>query len=291
MSIYLFRYLHNTYHRVHHHLGTTLGYVHSPGPLRGWIPRYKTLFERWWLIAQWWCLQGQTKIKCIQIPCLTELQTLRKKNMLRSFLFETKTKHTSVKVEIGSVCGITCNWNLSLHKNSSTSSLSWVLLNPATNFTPPPQILLVKKKQVHIRYTIYLSTRTVRTIPVSEILGSCPVPHLSKLEPNDAPPNSRPARQVDSKNSYAKRRKTSWKGSMAIRHLPLVLVYHGPLEIATFWELRHLLSLGCNIFEIFIMLYVPKKLSCQTFNHFNCTRGTFLGENLQEFSMSHGSSG
>ena len=155
----------------------------------------------------------------------------------------------------------------------------------------PPQILLVKKKQVHIRYTIYLSTRTVRTIPVSEILGSCPVPHLSKLEPNDAPPNSRPARQVDSKYSYGKRRKTSWKGSMAIRHLLLVLVYHGPLEIATFWELRHLLSLGCNIFEIFIMLYVSKKLSCQTFNHFNCTCGTFLGDKLQDFSMSHGASG
>ena len=208
--------------------------------------------------------------------------------MLRSFLFETKTKHTSVKVEIGLVCGITCNWNLSLHKNSSTSSLSWVLLNPATNFTPPnpPCQKKTGTHQVH-----HISLNQVRTIPVSEILGSCPVPHLSKLEPNDAPPNSRPARQVDSKNSYGKRRKTSWKGSMAIRHLPLVLVYHGPLEIATFWELRHLLSLGCNIFEIFIMLYVSKKLSCQTFNHFNCTCGTFLGEKLQEFSMSHGASG
>ena len=39
---------------------------------------------------------------------------------------------------------------------------------------------------------------------------------------------------------------TTWKGSMAIATPMYVVVYHSPEnEIATFWELRHLLSLRC----------------------------------------------
>ncbi len=44
-------------------------------------------------------------------------------------------------------------------------------------------------------------------------------------------------------NKQANSSNTTGKGSMA--QLPLVLVYHGPLLFATFWELRHLLSPRC----------------------------------------------